>query len=340
MLVVLLHCIAGITDSKFKLSISEYYNLKPFGAIGVDIFFVISGFIIAQVAKKNNGFRNSKKFIVHRFLRIIPMYYICSIPALIWKIKTHLFKFPELLNTVLILPFFPLKQTAAPLLFVGWTLAYEWFFYILFACMICFFPKQKIKLMLYIMIILSITGFIFMPEQPLLKLITSPLLLEFVFGIVTGLIYSKKGTLSLYLNSIILAAGILSFILLFYAGKPVFDHFIHVSAYFDLQHVLFVSIPCFLLVTGCLLMDEKNKLKLIFNNRLLLLIGDASYSLYLIHFYCISFLIKISLYYFPHIDGIILLPFIFFFCVCAGIICYKKVEKKILRILARVSDRN
>src|ERR1700749_4285756 len=55
-----------------------YVNLQTFGAIGVDIFFVISGFIITYTAAEWTGKHAAADFAKRRMIRIAPAYYIAS----------------------------------------------------------------------------------------------------------------------------------------------------------------------------------------------------------------------------------------------------------------------
>ena len=61
----------------------NFYHLNGFGCIGVDLFFVISGFIITYVASKYRGFDEGMQFLEKRFWRINPIYYIATIFCLI-----------------------------------------------------------------------------------------------------------------------------------------------------------------------------------------------------------------------------------------------------------------
>src|SRR5258707_13134028 len=57
----------------------NFYYLQNFGAFGVDLFFVISGFIISYSAERYKGARDASAFLIHRFKRINPVYYIATL---------------------------------------------------------------------------------------------------------------------------------------------------------------------------------------------------------------------------------------------------------------------
>ncbi len=64
-------------------------TFNELGGFGVDIFFVISGFIMClTVSLKNTKHENAKNFIVRRIIRIFPIYIICTIPLLLLNIRT------------------------------------------------------------------------------------------------------------------------------------------------------------------------------------------------------------------------------------------------------------
>ena len=333
MLVVLLHSIYSTNNSTCFFTLNNFFTIKLFGAVGVDIFFVISGFIISQVVKGKSGLKDTQVFLHRRFLRINPIYYLCSIPFLLFKIYTHHFLFVELLNTLLILPFCSINHTitTSPVFFVGWTLTYEWLFYLLMAFMICFYPKQKTVYTIFILLIAGICGLIFPPVHPQLKIITNPLLIEFVLGLLAGMIWSKTSSITLPYAITVFIAAILSFIALFILGEYIFANFINVSAINDVYHLLFVSIPCFLLVLGSLWLERLNRLQVVFNNRLLLLIGDASFSIYLIHWYCINTLFRITGHFLPALNTDIVSLLSIVFSIFTGILFYKYIEKRLLQ---------
>src|SRR5882672_247790 len=104
------------------------------GAFGVDIFFVISGFIICHVtAKDHDG------FLRKRLIRIVPLYWAGTLclyclglvaPRLLQSEPT----LSGLVNSLLFIPYAKEGGRVYPILFLGWTLNYEMFFYALFAC--------------------------------------------------------------------------------------------------------------------------------------------------------------------------------------------------------------
>lgn len=101
-----------------------------FGYAGVDVFFVISGFIMATItAGKFGRAKFAVEFLCRRAVRIVPLYWLCTLAvaavlALHPNALSSEFENKSLIDSLLMIP-----QAGGPLLAVGWTLSYEIFFY-------------------------------------------------------------------------------------------------------------------------------------------------------------------------------------------------------------------
>lgn len=130
-LVVLTHC------SGFRIP-----YLQPFlggsmflGAIGVDIFFVISGVVMGYTAMKSPpGMRAAGSFMLNRFLRLFPLYALATLAATAWLFyNDHPLGMAHILESLFFLPTASPKGYVDPALVMGWTLRFEMFFYSLVA---------------------------------------------------------------------------------------------------------------------------------------------------------------------------------------------------------------
>jgi peptidoglycan/LPS O-acetylase OafA/YrhL len=104
------------------------------GHAGVDLFFVISGFIIVFVHQADIGRRERLgHYLGRRFNRVMPLYWIALAATLVMSAAgTHaLPSMGRVVWSVLLLP-----STAEPLLGIAWTLQYEVVFYAAFAVLI------------------------------------------------------------------------------------------------------------------------------------------------------------------------------------------------------------
>ena len=102
-----------------------------YGLAGVDMFFVLSGFIMVAVAGRNIG---PIRFLWRRAARIYPTYWLVSLAVLALAIVA-----PALVDSSVIAPislwrsFLLVPGETVPLLAVGWTLVHEMYFYLVFA---------------------------------------------------------------------------------------------------------------------------------------------------------------------------------------------------------------
>ena len=295
----------------FAVLIVLFFHLEFFffkgGFIGVDIFFVISGYLISvsivnDIENKKFSF---KKYFERRFKRILPSYIaVLLISYLLINfifIEKHLnYSINEILYSLVFLQnfyywdqagYFGLENLYKPLLNT-WSLAIEFQFYLFFPFLFYILRKYILALILF-SLILSI---VFAARNFSYFLIFTRFF-EFGFGIVIYFLRKNNNANNIsFLNNIFFILGIL---LLFFS-----------TIYLDGEKIfpgLNALLPCFgaFFVIYC---SGQTKYDYLFNNKFLRFFGDISYSLYLIHWPLIIFykyyLIKINLEY---IDQIIIL---------------------------------
>lgn len=284
---------------------------------GVDIFFVISGFIITLSANRFAG--QPLAFLWRRFLRVAPLYYlfttlmVAALLLLPGGAKGTALEPGQILNSYLFLPFERHDGRIAPVLSLGWTLNYEMFFYVLMALALALpRPLWVIAGLLGGAAMVGLlpgggTFFVFW---------TNPLVLEFLFGIGLARLYQRgfhhpSATLALGL----LMAGLALLVLLDATPLPRF-----VAAGFPAAVIV---------AAGTLLWP----------NRALpgQIIGDASYALYLSHRFILRAMTLLILPLFPAAPG----PawaYVALTCgatVLASLAVHIWIERPLLRALSR-----
>ena len=182
------------------------------GAAGVDLFFVISGFIMVFVTKKSTGgIKYARKFLIKRILRIWPLYIISTVAyAIIVAPVIENISLDIATKILKSIFFIPLSYLHPPYfgyayLGVGWSLNYEMYFYVLIAISLLsgkyrWFLFSALIISTLIIIPLAFGNLTFRPlETPnygslLINLITNPIIWEFVYGAIIGILYITPAT--------------------------------------------------------------------------------------------------------------------------------------------------
>ena len=196
-------------------------GLPPFGAEGVSLFFVISGYIM--VATTSTKPTSPGRFLINRAVRIIPMYWIFTIlVAIVGNLRPNLFANTvvsplNVFRSLFFIPFVRADGTLEPLLFVGWTLNYEVAFYVLFALSL-FVRNTHVRVLAVVLSLatLVILG-IMVPGERIWRFYTNQIILQFAAGMVIALFNERLKKLTQRLSpfgALILAltvAGLLTF---------------------------------------------------------------------------------------------------------------------------------
>jgi exopolysaccharide production protein ExoZ len=193
--------VAAVVVALFHFSVLEraFYGpdfLLPgfsgYGRAGVDLFFVISGFIMVLVAgQTRSGAQSAWEFLVKRAVRIYPPYWVVTLAVIaIWWLSGG-FQMAFLIgknpNWIASLTLWP--QDRYPILLVGWTLIHEMYFYLVFAALLFAPIAWRPRLLaLWALIVLASTLFGVKPTSAVEKVVLSPLTLEFILGCAVALV--------------------------------------------------------------------------------------------------------------------------------------------------------
>lgn len=169
------------------------------GNAGVDIFFVISGFIMWSITEERPA--SPAAFLKDRLIRIAPLYWLLTtllvvgalvVPKLLPNLRIDL---PYVAGSYLFVPMRPPGSTGAdpiwPVLVQGWTLNYEMFFYVLFS--LCLFLRPSLRLAAISLTLLCcvMAGPFYRGSNALVLSFTDPIFLEFLAGIVLGVCFRR-----------------------------------------------------------------------------------------------------------------------------------------------------
>ena len=253
------------------------HELTNVGTAGVDIFFVISGFVMAHSTQNfdiNGRFAlQASQFLQNRIVRIVPLYWL----ALLWAARDEIINGAITLGLVGDFFFIPRFRPPGyvhiwPILVPGWTLNYEMFFYVLFgAAMLT--GKARYVVLSMTLLTLATLGLFIHSDNALVRFYTSPLPLEFLFGILlykvrgyyTGLITRNMAIMVLIIGFVLLAMKIPS------PGR-----------------FLTYGIPAVFIVGSAIIVFENKRLPLLH------LLGDASYSIYITHLFALEFAVYLA----------------------------------------------
>ena len=262
------------TSVLFPETVLAYGRLKS----GVDIFFVISGFIMLMTSRK----MSPMQFAARRIIRIVPLYWLItlSFAAMVW-IRPAFFprtvqNLEYLVKSLLFIPFVNSGYNGytVPLLAPGWTLNFEMFFYAIFA--IILFAKPRYRLLLNGLVfagLLATREFTISSNNTVIVFYTSPQIFEFWCGMLIGEAYLKGiPPIRPSLCFAAVAIGFLALLLNWQAISPIAGPWSEAT--------LAYLIPASLVVLATVAYETTRSDK---PKRLLTLLGDASYSIYLSH---------------------------------------------------------
>jgi exopolysaccharide production protein ExoZ len=314
MMVVVYHVLLkaqllGLTSTSFSL-----------GAAGVDLFFIISGFIMVYITF--GKYYSPIDFLKKRVTRIVPLYWMLTLVAAVVFILQ-----PSLVNahngeTTIVGSFtlFPISGKVM-LLAVAWTLQYEFLFYFIFSAFLPFLNKR------YILVSITIISATLLGikdhDNYIVRFFSNPIILEFIYGMAAFFILRNTK-----LNSL---ACIMTGALTFYAF-----HYFNIG----LEHrYIGYGVPMLFIFLGVASIKNDDGIIKLKPLKVLAYIGNASYSIYLTHIFSISITVlllrKINLLS----ASLLFIALSIILSLLAGLMCYEFVEKR-LRIRVKSKTIN
>jgi exopolysaccharide production protein ExoZ len=296
------------------------------GAAGVDMFFVISGFVLWLAAEGRAV--SPGAFLAARLARVAPLYWLATLAVaalVLWRpqaMSVAQFAPGHLVLSLLFAPHNDPRGDAFPLLASGWTLTYEAVFYVAFALALAAPRDRRLQVLSCLMLATSIMGFGY---HSLFPLFANPLLLEFLAGVGLARLWARGGLRRLDPRWGWGAIGLGGLALAGLQVGGVRD---------DFWRPLLWGPPAALIVAGALKLELAGRLKSGRLGRALEAVGDASYSIYL----CQLPVICVFAWLTPGWAPWMRMPLGFALAMAAGLACYRLVERPIGRALPRLES--
>jgi exopolysaccharide production protein ExoZ len=287
-----LACVAVVLFHS-SMQFEQYYHQSLFGGVfasgygGVDLFFVISGFVIAHSSAADlDKPARFKSYWYKRIIRIFPIYWAVLLAVVLGSMmvapsaKSTTFSVPahlsEWISTILLLP------NHKPVVGVSWTLSYELFFYLMFSLLVL--SKRFWRIPAGILA----GSLVFFSAQhglvkalPIVSFVVSPFNIEFAAGAFAWYLV-KRVSLTAYAYLLMISVGL--GVALTFLPTVTNENYS--------QRVLIFGFSSFLIVWALTGLEKSNRkgahLPIWFDY-----VGDASYMLYLIHFPVLVFANKL-----------------------------------------------
>ncbi len=305
--VVLFHIID--TASTYSLDTRGLKLLAGWGAYGVDLFFVISGFVMFHSQLQQRV--TPGVFFKKRLIRIVPIYWSLTVlVAVAYLLLPALFRELQVTTswTLSSLAFLSWWWNGSqPLLYVGWTLEWEMAFYLLFALSLA---AKSLRVQMSVLV----------AGLALLALYSGYLIvIEFLFGIIAAYIYHyHKPTAATGWLLVIVGIALLLVTLQSQYRMLVME--------LGVQRVLHWGVPALLIVLGVSLIQQ-------FKWGWLHYLGHASYSIYLIQMLTIPVFYKLAVVFLPTTNTDVLALACLLGSIMIGCLTYALIEKPLTTTL-------
>jgi exopolysaccharide production protein ExoZ len=270
----------SVVFSHFQFDMARYVTQETglpnlvVGNAGVDLFFVISGFVIVYASEhlfaKPAG---QWTFFQHRLVRIVPLYWIVTTVyiamAAVAPVFDKSYSVATILGSYFFIPVPRLDGIVEPIVGQGWTLNYEMLFYVVFAVAVAAPRRLAVAATAFFLIGLVLIGHFVEDLPTAVAYWADPIVLEFIFGMGIALAYRQGVRLPRPGAAALIVAGFILFAIFPTGGSP---------------RAFAWGIPAALIVAGSVFgnfaLDARGW-------RVPIIIGNASYALYLVHSFAV-----------------------------------------------------
>jgi exopolysaccharide production protein ExoZ len=245
--------------------------------VGVDIFFVISGFIMIYTAADLFGQPGAARvFLMRRIVRIVPLYWLITAGLiLVYLVAPTFLNVPiegwrSIVTSFFFIPDLRANGEIRPIMALGWSLNYEMFFYAVFAACLMAPLKRATLYLTGLFVGISVLGATVTMPTVALGYWTNSIILEFLFGALLALACRAQLSLSAGAALALIVAGTAFAVALgpFWGMDQLLPRFIS------------GGLPATLIVAAAAFGPRLSASWIVSP---LVVLGDASYSLYLTH---------------------------------------------------------
>jgi peptidoglycan/LPS O-acetylase OafA/YrhL len=268
------HFVIGSFPAEYKVTVPF---IGKYGYLGVDLFFVISGFIIAHITSGRPF--SILDFTARRFFRIYPIYWaFCLLSFYLYANRGLYFGPKELTLENLLASLAILPIDGSPAYGVGWSLEHEIIFYATTALVLCFGSVRHLAVVIGLLGVAGLAKEVLFASGAVAKTwdfhLISPFNLCFLGGILAHSLRERLSSISPVVAFSASVVVIWTSITLMKSSTPE----VRIAARY-----LGVAISCTLIVMGALNVETASQKALSLIKRAFVEIGNASYSLYLVH---------------------------------------------------------
>jgi exopolysaccharide production protein ExoZ len=312
-----------------KYGHSPFGNTFNLGAIGVNYFFVLSGFLLYQIHRKEWGIpKHAMHYAAKRVARIFPLYWVALIATILLSQLSNTPKIPVGIDWFY--EFALVKPEGERILGVSWTLNLDMLYYVIF-CFTILLPIWAGKTIMFTWLLLVVTANLFMGSahgalSSYALLFMSGCFLSYSFSILKNIDFSRL---------FLLLIGSLGLVVLF--SIEYYKEYQDIS---KLCERTAFSIGFFMFL-GALLLWEVQKGVGFMSHPFVVMLADATYSIYLFHIMVGLVIFKITLA--TGIDEImnrsLMLTIFIIFAVFMGVVIQKIIEDPLTKKVKPLVDR-
>ncbi|KPW57062.1 Exopolysaccharide production protein ExoZ [Pseudomonas caricapapayae] len=324
--VVLFHMMS--VESKFSGGDILLPPLLDFFQLGVDLFFVISGFVMVIVSRgRFQSAGEARRFLFNRVSRIYPTYWLYFFITL----AVYLVQ-PGMVNSghgssSLIMSFLLLPNDKVLLVMVAWSLLFELWFYVVFSGFLVFHERSLPLLLGGWALIITVFNAVadWQDYSPALKIILHPYALEFILGAALALFFYGRHSARVPTAAVLVSLGIALLL-----AVPLIGYYRLYDSQ-GLLRMLAVGGTFGMLVLTLALLERRRQLVV---PRFLVSVGDMSYTIYLSHLLVLGVIGRVwslvGAWPESYLDNLFFALLMMTAAVCYGWVGYRCFEKPVL----------